>query len=404
MPMNATVAILPLLLVNAGFFSNLEPALAVDARAESRARPAGQVEPDRFASGEIEFIPGVLAGIRHPSMGLVLRYAPSVTWTTYDEMRDPLILHQGMARLFVDLGDSVRLVGAHIRQHGERNFAAAIVHEEDGGRLRLEFLPDIDRIAIDGHFSRLGAVWEPTHRQEYSVFGGYSSFGGRGEWARRRLPKQTGPWGSLEADIGVSSRNAIVASTRASHTTFEPGPTFLIWEADTGVRRQWDRNTEVTGLVGVFTGFNEQPVGDELRSVILPTLRGELTRLYGLGRQEAELEVVVSARPGINQLYARLDPRVTAEGFLDWSWRDRIGASLEAGRAWVFDEGISLGGRILVTGGGLTVPLTTDWDLQGGMRIFRQSVRFGQDNWTRGYWRWNVYFALSFNSELFPRP
>ncbi|MFW5878244.1 MAG: hypothetical protein ACOCVR_00360, partial [Myxococcota bacterium] len=291
----------------------------------------------------------------------------------------------------------------HLMQYGERNFTAALVHDEaDGRRISLEFLPDVERLPMSAAYTLAGLVWNPGRWHEYRLLGTYSSFGGRGERAMRRLPRQTGPRGFLEGDVGLSARNAVLLRARGSRTSFDPGPTFLIGEAEGGWRHEWDRRTTVQGLLGVFGGYNEEPVGTELRSVVLPTLRGELVRERGPREEDGLFELVFEAAPRINQLEATLDPRITIEGGMDWYWRD-VEGRLDLGHAWVLDESLMLSGQILALGAAASMPLTRTLEIEGGGRLFRQRVRFGVDWWGDPGWYWDLYVALSFRADLLER-
>lgn len=379
----------------------IEPTASVDLRAESRVRPAGHTDPEAFAAGEIEIMAGALAGMRLGPVAFAVRYAPSVTFTSHDALTDPLVLQQGMARAYVELGGSFRLVAAHLRQYGDRNFTAAIAHEEaDGRRIRLEFLPDMERLPISAHHSTFGVTWTPARYREYRLLGGYASFGGRSEWARERLPKQSGPRLSLQGDFGLSGRNAIVGELRGERTDLEPGPTFLIGEIEGGWRHHWDRRTELLGAVGLFGGYNEEPIGSELRSVLLPTLRGEMVRVVRRGRPEIEIEAVLYGRPMINQLQATLDPRVGIEAAAEWEMSQSISGRVDLGQALVFDESFGLEGQLMAMSGNLAVPLTSMLQVEGGLRVFRQKVRYGVGWWGPAGWRWDLFFALSFDSSL----
>ncbi len=382
-------------------FDEIEPSASVDLRAESRVRPAGHVDSDALVAGEIEVVAGATAGLNPGPVALALRYSPAITFTSYDPLSEPLLLHQAMARAYMELGGRWRLFGAHMRQHGERNFTAALTHEEEGGRrLRLEFLPDVERLPIRSHYSTFGLSRASGRWSEYRFLGGYSSFGGRGEAARRRLPKQSGPRIGAEADLGFSGRDALLIRARGSRTELEPGPTFLIGELESGWRHQLKRRTEVSGLVGLFGGYNEEPLGSELRSVLLPILRGELIHTYARAGRHAELEIAFLARPWINQLEATLDPRVSIETGVEWSLGELLNGRLDMGQAWVLDESFLLDGRIFAMGKTLSLPLNAFLDLEGGMRLFRQRVRYGVGWWGPSQWRWDLFLALSVQSDL----
>ncbi|MFW6369248.1 MAG: hypothetical protein ACOC0J_01550, partial [Myxococcota bacterium] len=175
-----------------------------------------------------------------------------------------------------------------------------------------------------------------------------------------------------------------------------------IGEAEGGWRHEWDRRTTVQGLLGVFGGYNEEPVGTELRSVVLPTLRGELVRERGPREEDGLFELVFEAAPRINQLEATLDPRITIEGGMDWYWRD-VEGRLDLGHAWVLDESLMLSGQILALGAAASMPLTRTLEIEGGGRLFRQRVRFGVDWWGDPGWYWDLYVALSFRADLLER-
>jgi hypothetical protein len=394
---------LPVALGFGDVLDTIEPAAAWDVRGETRARPAGQAHPDDFAVGEFELTAGATAGIRISPVAVAIRYAPSITFTSYDPLTEPLLLHIGMGRFYIEAGPDVRIFGAHVLLDGERNFAAALIHEEETGRLRLEYLPEIERLPIEARFTTVGASWRAAPRREFRVTAGYSVFGGKGEWAQRRLPLQTGPRFGLYGDWGFSAKNAAIGSMRLSRTVFDPGPTFRIGEIEGGWRHHRDRHTEIRGLVGLFAGVNEEPVGDELRSAVLPMLRGDLTRQFGRGRQLGEFELVLSARPFINQLHARLDPRVAAEMGMDWSWREQVSSRLDLGHAWLMNQDLTVTGRVTAMGGSLALPLGDLMEIEGGMRLFRQRVRYGVGWWGPAHWRWDLFIALSARSDLLER-
>lgn len=337
---------------------------------------------------DVEVRPRAELGVRSRTWEVGLGYAPRLTLRQIDLRSSFEMLHTGtLSAAWYGPRTAVSLRGS--ARYGVESFSSLAMEGPDPSSPQIDRVPQTAR--VDYTALRAGVTVTRRASRRWLLRGSleWQLGGGLDDASRAVVPFQSGPRGSLAAEVAATPRDRFVSALDAYHVAFSTGSEATVVTASEAWRRTLSRRAEATFRAGV-AGTMSRGSADDPRS-FQPYPVGEATVAYGLPADRVEVRASVWIAPVVDRLSGLVDERL--QGAVGGSWditplltlRGRIGAAQSV--PWASDQAI----RLLLGDVAMSVKVTERVQAHAGTRGALQEPR--------GASQWIFFAAVTFDAQ-----